>query len=65
MNKKKFEGLLESVRDGGRILRGEQPPSRMFIFEDDVRREATAEEIKEFMQRQQKNAKKGSHDSRP
>lgn len=30
-----FAELLESVREGGRILRGEQPPSRTFTVHDD------------------------------
>jgi len=34
-----FEELLESVREGGAILRGEHEPSRKFTFEElDVRR---------------------------
>ena len=38
MKEKLFEELLESVREGGAILRGEQEPSRIFRFEDiDVR----------------------------
>jgi hypothetical protein len=32
MNPKDFEDLIESVREGGRILRGEAKPSREFIF---------------------------------
>lgn len=37
MKNEDFEGLLESVREGGRILRGEQEPSRRFeIKEPDV-----------------------------
>ncbi len=30
-----FADLLESVREGGRILRGEQPPSRRFAVAED------------------------------
>ena len=30
MNKKAFDELIESVREGGQILRGERPPSRVF-----------------------------------
>ncbi len=30
-----FANLLESVREGGRILRGEQPPSRRFAVAED------------------------------
>lgn len=32
MRQKDFEELIESVREGGRILRGEAPPSREFSF---------------------------------
>lgn len=32
MKKEDFEELLESVREGGRILRGEAKPSREFVF---------------------------------
>ena len=32
-----FEELLESVRQGGAILRGEMEPARTFRFDDDVR----------------------------
>ena len=38
MKKELFEELLESVRQGGVILRGERKPSRVFEFsEPDVR----------------------------
>lgn len=38
MKKELFDELLESVRQGGEILRGERPPSRSFYFEEtDVR----------------------------
>ena len=38
MKKELFEELLESVRQGGAILRGERNPSRVFEFsEPDVR----------------------------
>jgi putative transcriptional regulator len=38
MKKELFDELLESVREGGAILRGEKEPSRTFHFEDtDVR----------------------------
>lgn len=38
MKKELFDELLESVRQGGEILRGERPPSRTFSFEElDVR----------------------------
>lgn len=30
MSKKTLDELIESVREGGQILRGEQPPSRAF-----------------------------------
>lgn len=41
MNPKDFEELVESVREGGRILRGEVKPSREFSFtpEKDVKLE--------------------------
>lgn len=32
MKRENFEELLESVREGGRILRGEAKPSREFVF---------------------------------
>ena len=32
MNPKDFDELIESVREGGRILRGEAKPSREFTF---------------------------------
>lgn len=44
MNEQAFEELLESLREGGAILRGEKQPSRRFEFtEPDVKaiREAT------------------------
>ena len=34
MNDELFDELLESVRDGGAILRGEKAPSRSFDFEE-------------------------------
>ena len=38
MKKELFEELLESVREGGAILRNEQVPGRAFVFEEpDVR----------------------------
>ncbi|HWM93138.1 MAG TPA: NadS family protein [Thermoanaerobaculia bacterium] len=38
MKKELFDELLDSVREGGEILRGERAPSRSFHFEDpDVR----------------------------
>ena len=38
MKKELFDELLESVREGGEILRGERAPSRSFHFEEpDVR----------------------------
>lgn len=38
MKKELFDELLESVREGGAILRGEREPARSFRFEDlDVR----------------------------
>ncbi len=38
MKKELFEELLESVREGGEILRGERVPARSFRFyEPDVR----------------------------
>jgi len=30
MKERDFEKLLESIQEGGRILRGEEPPSRAF-----------------------------------
>lgn len=30
MNKQEFEELVESVKEGGKILRNESPPSRKF-----------------------------------
>jgi putative transcriptional regulator len=38
MKKELFDELLESVREGGAILRGEREPSRRFAIEEpDVR----------------------------
>ena len=38
MRRENFEELLESVRESGRILRGEAKPSREFVFTpEDVR----------------------------
>ena len=38
MEDKMFQELLESVKEAGRIHRGEQAPSRVFVYEDiDVR----------------------------
>ncbi len=39
MNKKNFELLLGSMREGAQILRGERQPSRQFVIKgkDDVR----------------------------
>jgi putative transcriptional regulator len=38
MKKELFDELLESVREGGAILRGERAPSRIFRFEgSDIR----------------------------
>ena len=34
MNKKNFDLLLESMREGGEILRGERRPSRQFVVEN-------------------------------
>ena len=33
MNKKNFDLLLDSMREGGEILRGERKPSRQFVVE--------------------------------
>lgn len=33
LEKKAFRELLESVREGGAILRGQRQPSRRFVFE--------------------------------
>ncbi len=39
MKRELFDELIESVREGGQILRGERVPSRSFLFEElDVRR---------------------------
>ena len=34
MNKKNFDLLLESMREGGEILRGKRKPSRQFVVEN-------------------------------
>ena len=34
MNKKNFDLLMESMREGGEILRGERKPSRQFVVEN-------------------------------
>lgn len=34
MNKKNFDLLLESMREGGEVLRGERKPSRQFVVEN-------------------------------
>jgi len=34
MEKEVFDELLESMREGGAILRGEREPSRRFIIEE-------------------------------
>ena len=34
MNKKNFAELLQSVKEAGKIMRGEMKPSRQFVFED-------------------------------
>ena len=34
MNKKNFDQLLESMREGGEILRGVRKPSRQFVVEN-------------------------------
>lgn len=34
MNKKNFSELLQSVKEAGKIMRGEMNPSRQFVFED-------------------------------
>ena len=34
MSKKNFDLLLESMREGGEILRGERKPSRQFVVEN-------------------------------
>lgn len=34
MNKKNFAELLQSVKEAGKIMRGETNPSRQFVFED-------------------------------
>lgn len=33
MKAKMFEELIESVREGGAILRGQKPPARRFVIE--------------------------------
>ena len=35
MKKENFDRLLESIRQAGKIQRGEMSPSRIFILEDD------------------------------
>ncbi|HWF43620.1 MAG TPA: helix-turn-helix domain-containing protein [Candidatus Kapabacteria bacterium] len=37
MKQKDFDTLLESVKEGGRILRGEQKPSRSFDYASQVK----------------------------
>ncbi len=37
MDEERFNGLIESVKQGGAILRGEQPASRIFVTQDDPR----------------------------
>ena len=37
MKEKDFDTLLESVKEGGRILRGEQKPSRSFDYAPHVK----------------------------
>ena len=44
MNKKNFAELLQSVKEAGKIMRGEMKPSRQFVF--DVK-----EDIQEVRQR--------------
>ena len=34
MNKKNFAELLQSVKEVGKIMRGEMKPSRQFVFDD-------------------------------
>ena len=34
MNKKNFADLLQSVKEAGKIMRGEMKPSRQFVFDD-------------------------------
>jgi putative transcriptional regulator len=38
MKKEHFDALVESVREGGRILRGEQKPSRVFDYGDHLKK---------------------------
>jgi putative transcriptional regulator len=38
MKQKDFEELLESVKEGGRILRGRQKPSRVFDYAEHVKK---------------------------
>src|SRR5206468_8319822 len=38
MRQKDFDELLDSVKEGGRILRGEQKPSRVFDYAEHVKR---------------------------
>jgi len=59
MKKELFEELLESVRQGGEILRGERAPSRSLLFEEpDVRglREGAADPPDPTSLRQRKDA---------
>ena len=44
MNKKNFAELLQSVKEAGKIMRGEMKPSRQFVFDD-------KEDIQEVRQR--------------
>ena len=37
MKEKDFDTLLQSVKEGGRILRGEQKPSRSFDYASHVK----------------------------
>jgi putative transcriptional regulator len=38
MRDEMFDELLESVRQGGAVLRGEMEPGRSFRFDEDIRR---------------------------
>jgi hypothetical protein len=38
MKKHLFEDLVASVKEAGKILRGEAEPARRFVFKEDVRR---------------------------
>lgn len=42
MSKDRFEQLLESVREGGAILRGEVEPSRVFQYSSTPKKRRTA-----------------------